>query len=149
MKNAGTCFLQGGVTGGQVPCHIPAQLCFVFACTIGFLPQDSGIAQKYAQNTSRLVPARTITWILPVLIFGRGEKVPAYILYLGKVVPYTAMGLLIIYCLKDVPVLESPHAIPEFLALALVSLTYLWKRNTILSVVAGMVVYMALVQMVF
>ena len=90
-----------------------------------------------------------MTRILPVLIFGRGEKVPDYILYLGKVVPFTAMGLLIVYCLKDVPVLESPHALPELIALAVVSGTYLWKRNSILSVVIGTAVYMLLVQAVF
>lgn len=89
------------------------------------------------------------TRLLPVLIFGRGEKVPDYILYLGKVVPFTAMGLLIVYCLKDVSVVESPHGLPELIALAVVSGSYLWKRNTILSVVIGTVVYMVLVQMVF
>jgi len=89
------------------------------------------------------------TRIVPVLIFGRGEKVPDYIMYLGKVVPYTAMGLLIVYCLKDVSVMDSPHALPEIISLAVVSLTYLWKRNSIFSVVTGTVLYMVLVQMVF
>lgn len=89
------------------------------------------------------------TRLLPVLIFGRGEKVPDYILYLGNVVPFTAMGLLIVYCLKDVSVVESPHGLPELVALAVVSGSYLWRRNTILSVVIGTVVYMMLVQMVF
>ena len=89
------------------------------------------------------------TRILPVLIFGRNEKVPDLILYLGKVVPFTAMGLLIVYCLKDVSVFSGSHALPEILALALVTGTYLWKRNTIFSVVAGTVFYMLLVQRVF
>lgn len=89
------------------------------------------------------------TRIVPVLIFGRGEKVPEYILYLGKVVPYTAMGLLIIYCLKDVQVLEAPHAVPEAISLTVVTLTYLWKRNSIMSVVIGTALYMILIQMVF
>ena len=89
------------------------------------------------------------TRILPVLIFGRGEKVPEYIVYLGKVVPYTAMGLLIVYCLRDVSFVSSPHGLPEILSLAIVSGTYLWKKNSILSVVIGTVVYMLLVQLVF
>lgn len=89
------------------------------------------------------------TRLLPVLIFGRGEKVPDYIVYLGKVVPYTAMGLLIVYCLKDVSLLETPHGLPEGIALAVVSGTYLWKRNTIFSVTIGTVLYMILVQAVF
>lgn len=93
--------------------------------------------------------ATLATRILPVLIFGQGKQVPDYILYLGKVVPYTAMGLLIVYCLKDVQVLEAPHAVPEILALAIVSGSYLWKRNTILSVVLGTAAYMAMVQLVF
>ncbi len=89
------------------------------------------------------------TRIVPVLIFGRGEKVPEFILYLGRVVPYTAMGLLIVYCLRDVPVLEAPHGLPEAISLAVVTVTYLWKRNSILSVVIGTALYMFLVQSVF
>ena len=89
------------------------------------------------------------TRILPVLIFGRGEKVPDYIMYLGDVVPYTAMGLLIVYCLKDVQITAAPHALPEIIAMAVVTASYLWKRNAILSVIVGTVVYMVLVQMVF
>ena len=93
--------------------------------------------------------ATLATRILPVLIFGRGEKVPDFILYLGKVVPYTAMGLLIVYCLKDVSIVEGTHALPEIISLAAVSVSYLWKRNTILSVVLGTILYMVLVQHVF
>ena len=93
--------------------------------------------------------ATLVTRIAPVLIFGRDRKVPDLILYLGKVMPYTAMGLLIIYCLKDVSVLEGSHALPEGIALAVVIASYIWKRNTIFSVVLGTVLYMVLVQVVF
>ena len=93
--------------------------------------------------------ATLLTRILPVLIFGRGEKVPGYIVYLGKVVPYTAMGLLIVYCLRDVSFLEGSHSLPEIIALAVVSISYIWKKNAILSVVIGTVLYMFLLQMVF
>lgn len=89
------------------------------------------------------------TRIVPVLIFGRGEKVPEFILYLGRVVPYTAMGLLIVYCLRDVPVFDAPHGLPELIALAAVAVSYIWKRNTIFSVVIGTALYMFLVQSVF
>ena len=89
------------------------------------------------------------TRIVPVLIFGRGEKVPEFILYLGRVVPYTAMGLLIVYCLRDMPLLEAPHGLPEIISLAVVTGTYRWKRNTILSVVAGTALYMLLLQSIF
>lgn len=74
---------------------------------------------------------------------------PGYIVYLGKVVPYTAMGLLIVYCLRDVSFLEGSHSLPEIIALAVVSISYIWKKNAILSVVIGTVLYMFLLQMVF
>ena len=89
------------------------------------------------------------TRIVPVLIFGRKDKVPEFILYLGRTVPYTAMGLLIVYCLKDVSLLSGTHALPEIISLAVVTATYLWKRNTVASVALGTVCYMMLVQKVF
>jgi len=93
--------------------------------------------------------ATIATRILPVVIFGRGKKVPDYILYLGKVVPYTAMGLLIVYCFKDLSISEAPHALPELIGMIIVVATYLWRRNTILSVVIGTVAYMVMVQFIF
>ena len=77
------------------------------------------------------------------------EKIPKYIMYLGKVVPYTAMGLLIVYCFKDVSIVQKTHALPELIAMSVVIASYLWKRIAIFSVVIGTVLYMLLVQMVF
>ena len=93
--------------------------------------------------------ATLLTRLLPVLIFGRGEKVPDFVMYLGRVVPYTAMGLLIVYCLRDVSFLSGSRGLPEAVALGIVAASYLWKRNTIASVVSGTLVYMLLVQRIF
>ncbi|MCR5409725.1 MAG: AzlD domain-containing protein [Lachnospiraceae bacterium] len=89
------------------------------------------------------------TRILPVLIFGRGEKIPDFILYLGKVIPYTAMGLLLVYCLRNVSVTGGSHGLPELIALLAVAVSYIFRRNTVLSVIIGTVLYMFLVQKVF
>ncbi len=89
------------------------------------------------------------TRILPVLIFGRGEKIPDFILYLGRVIPYTAMGLLLVYCLRNVSVTGGSHGLPELIALLAVALSYIFRRNTVLSVIIGTVLYMFLVQKVF
>ncbi len=89
------------------------------------------------------------TRIVPVLLFGRGDRVPDFILYLGRTVPYTAMGLLIVYCLRDVSLVTGSHGLPELIALIVVTVSYLWKRNTIVSVAVGTFVYMLLVQKVF
>lgn len=89
------------------------------------------------------------TRFLPFLIFGQGRKTPDIIVYLGKVLPYAIMGMLVVYCLKDVSFLTAPYGIPELLGCAAVAALHLWKRNTLLSIGAGTVFYMVLVQLVF
>ena len=89
------------------------------------------------------------TRFLPFLIFGEKRKTPALILYLGKVLPCAIMGMLVVYCLKEVKPLAYPYGIPELLGIALVALLHLWKRNSLLSIGAGTVFYMVLVQVVF
>ena len=89
------------------------------------------------------------TRVVPFLLFGQKETVPAFILYLGDVLPYASMGLLVVYCLKDVSFVSGSYGVPELIGLATVTATYLWKRNTILSIVVSTALYMFLVQIVF
>ena len=89
------------------------------------------------------------TRLLPFLIFGEKQETPKAIVYLGKVLPCAVMGMLVIYCLKDVSVLQFPHGIPELLGIAAVAILHLWKRNALLSIGIGTVFYMLLVQLVF
>lgn len=89
------------------------------------------------------------TRFLPFLIFGEKRKTPALILYLGKVLPCAIMGMLVIYCLKDVSILSAPFGLPELLGIAVVAILHLWKRNSLLSIGVGTVFYMLLVQFVF
>ena len=86
---------------------------------------------------------------LPFLIFGEKRTTPPLITYLGQVLPYSIMGMLVIYCLKEVSVLNAPFGIPEAIGCAVVALLHIWKRNTLLSIGAGTVCYMLLVQLVF
>ena len=89
-----------------------------------------------------------MTRFLPFLIFPEGKEPPEFIQYLGKVLPYAVIGLLVIYCLKDVPGSGS-YGIPEFLAIAFIVLLYRWKKSILLSIGGGTVFYMLLVQFVF
>ena len=89
------------------------------------------------------------TRFLPFLIFGNGKKTPDIILYLGKVLPYAIMGMLVVYCFKDVAFLAYPYGIPEILGCLAVAVLQLWKRNSLLSIGVGTVFYMLLVQLVF
>lgn len=86
---------------------------------------------------------------LPFWIFGENRKTPPLIAYLGQVLPYATMGMLVVYCLKGVDLTAAPFGIPEFLGCAVVALLHIWKRSTLLSIGAGTVCYMLLVQFVF
>lgn len=86
---------------------------------------------------------------LPFLIFGENRKTPPLITYLGQVLPYAIMGMLVVYCLKGVTLTAAPFGIPEVIGCAVVAGLHVWKRNTLLSIGAGTVCYMLLVQFVF
>ena len=84
---------------------------------------------------------------LPFWVFQK--KTPAYVEYLGRVLPSAIIGMLVIYCLKDMKILSVPYGAPELIAALLVILLQAWKRNILLSIVAGTAVYMFLGQAVF
>lgn len=86
---------------------------------------------------------------LPFIIFGGNKQTPGYIEYLGRVLPYAIMGMLIVYCLRETPVTVSPHGIPELIAIAVVTGLQIWRRNTLISILTGTVCYMILVQFIF
>lgn len=86
---------------------------------------------------------------LPFFVFGGTKKTPEFISYLGRVLPYAIMAMLVVYCLKGVTLFQAPYGIPEAIAVAVVILLHLWKRNTLISIAGGTVCYMFLVQIVF
>jgi len=85
----------------------------------------------------------------PFAIFGENRKTPEVIAYLGRVLPYAIMGMLVVYCLKDMSFVSAPFGIPEIIGCAVVAGLHVWKRNTLLSIGVGTVVYMIMVQFVF
>ena len=98
-----------------------------------------------------LIAAMSIVTILlrflPFIVFRK--QTPQYISYLGKVLPPAIIGMLVIYCLKDITPLINPFGVPELIAGACVVAIHVWKRNSIISILAGTIIYMVLVQMVF
>ena len=88
-----------------------------------------------------------LTRFLPFMVF-RG-RIPPYISYLGRVLPPAIIGMLVIYCLKDVDVTAGSHGIPEMISAALVVCLHAWKRNSLLSILSGTLIYMILIQLVF
>lgn len=86
-----------------------------------------------------------VTRALPFLIFGGKKEVSPVIQYLGKVLPPAIMIILVVYCLRNITFITGSRGIPEFLAIALVAILHLWKKNTLLSIGAGTIFYMLLV----
>ena len=83
---------------------------------------------------------------LPFFIFGGKRETPKIILYLGKVLPYSIMGMLVIYCLRSVITVGVGTGMAQLMACAIVVFLHLWKRNTLLSIIGGTAIYMILVQ---
>ena len=77
------------------------------------------------------------------------KPTPKTVQYLGKALPCAVFGLLVVYCLKHVSVFSGAHGIPEFIAIAVTAALHLWKKQMLLSIAAGTVVYMLLLQLVF
>ena len=86
---------------------------------------------------------------LPFLLFGENRKTLPMVAYLGRVLPYAIMGMLVVYCLKGVTLTAAPYGIPEAIGCAVVAALHIWKRNTLLSIGGGTVCYMLLVQFIF
>ena len=86
---------------------------------------------------------------LPFVIFNGNRKTPAMIDKLGKTLPYAIMGMLVVYCLRGTRFAEVSNWMPQTIATALVVGLHIWKRNTLLSIIAGTACYMVLVQVVF
>lgn len=85
---------------------------------------------------------------LPFLVMGN-RKTPAYIDYLGKYLSYAIMAMLVVYCLKSTSFTGATHGIPEIVSVFSVVLLHVWKRNTLLSIVAGTFIYMILINFAF
>lgn len=85
----------------------------------------------------------------PFIVWNKNRKAPKIIEKLGKILPYAVMGMLVVYCLKDVSFTAAAGFVPELAASLVVIGLYIWKRNTLISIVAGTVSYMLLVQFVF
>jgi branched-subunit amino acid transport protein AzlD len=65
-----------------------------------------------------------LTRVLPFLLFpSHKNKTPLFITYLGKVLPFSIIGMLIVYCFQSVSPFSWPHGLPE-LAAAIFVISY-------------------------
>ena len=104
---------------------------------------------QQAITIGAVVLGTVITRSLPFLIFPAGKETPGFIKYLGRVLPSAVFGMLVIYCLRNVDFLSGSHGAPELISIAAVTVLHLWKRQMLISIAGGTVIYMLLVQTVF
>lgn len=90
-----------------------------------------------------------ITRIVAFLLFPENKPTPRVVLYLGRVLPFAITAMLIVYCLKETPILAAPHGLPELISILVVAGLFLKFKNSLLAIAAGTILYMALVQLVF
>ena len=93
--------------------------------------------------------ATILTRFLPFVLFSGNRPTPRYVLYLGAALPPAIFAMLVVYCLKGVQLFSDSHGLPEANAIIVIAALHLWKKNTLLSIGAGTVCYMLLMQFVF
>ncbi|MDP9801579.1 branched-subunit amino acid transport protein AzlD [Arcanobacterium wilhelmae] len=84
----------------------------------------------------------------PFVVF-RGREVPAWVEYLGSVLPIAVMSALVVFMVRHVSPTSVGSVAPTVIALAVTIGVHLWKRNTSLSVIVGTLTYMVCVQAIF
>ena len=109
------------------PMTIPEQIITIVLCVLGTM----------------------LTRFLPFLVFSSKKPTPKYIIYLGKALPCAVFGMLVVYSLKNVSLFSGTHGIPELIAIGVTAGLHLWKKQMLLSIAGGTIVYMLLVQLVF
>jgi branched-subunit amino acid transport protein AzlD len=83
----------------------------------------------------------------PFLLFPNGKKVPDFVQWLGKQLPRAVMAMLVIYCLKDVSFSQTADWIPALVGVAVTAAVHVWKKQMILSISAGTIIYMVLLRL--
>lgn len=80
---------------------------------------------------------------LPFLFFAK-RRPPRALAFLEDYMPALAMTVLAVSSYTGLNWTSSPHGIPELVAGAFVAGLHLWKRNALLSILGGTILYMIL-----
>ncbi|MEM1486353.1 AzlD domain-containing protein [Oscillospiraceae bacterium PP1C4] len=86
---------------------------------------------------------------LPFVLFRDSRSVSGSVIYLGRILPFAIISILVVYCLRGIDFTAVPFGLPEIIATLLVVVIHVWKRNNLLSIGISTAVYMFLVQCVF
>ncbi|ERT58627.1 branched-chain amino acid transporter permease [Megasphaera vaginalis (ex Srinivasan et al. 2021)] len=104
---------------------------------------------EMALTVAVVVAGTMTTRYISFAVFAAQKEPPALVRYLGTVLPGAVMGLLVVYSLKDTILVTWPYGLPEIIASVVLVAVHLWRRNVLLSMAVGTILYMLLVQLVF
>ena len=90
-----------------------------------------------------------LTRFLPFVLFNEKRKTPEFVKYMGKCLPSAVFGMLVVYCLRSINVLQGSHGAPELIAVVIPGCLHLWKRQMLLSIAGGTVCYMLMLHFIF
>lgn len=108
--------------------------------------------QSETQAAVLIAVMAVVTFILrflPFVLFSKDRQMPSVVVYLGDVLPMAVMGMLVVYCLRNISLLNSPFGIPEMLSCLVVVVLQRWKRNSLISILSGTITYMVLIRVLF
>lgn len=100
-------------------------------------------------TVAALAAATAITRFLPFALFPEGKRVPEFVVYLGRILPFAAIGLLVVSCFSGVSFLSYPYGLPEIICVFVAAVLHWKKKNTLLSISVSTILYMVLIRFVF
>lgn len=110
------------------------------------------MTQTVIESLVTILVIAGITFLIrafPFLVFRSHKPIPKFVTYLGRVLPFAVIGMLVVYCLRGTSVFAYPYGIPEAVSILVIVLVHKWKHNMLLSIGGGTVLYMLLVQLIF
>lgn len=87
------------------------------------------------------------TRAVPFLFFGGKRGMPRTLRQISEKLPPAIIAILVVYCVKDALTLTNTTLPATLIALTLVTVLHLWRRNTLLSIAAGTLTYMLLLHL--
>jgi branched-subunit amino acid transport protein AzlD len=100
---------------------------------------------KAAVSVAIMAGITLFTRLFPFLFY-RNRDLPPVLTYIQRYIPPIIMTVLVIYCLHGVDWVGAPHGIPEIVCIVAVAALHLWKRNPLISIFGGTILYMVLIQ---
>ena len=92
--------------------------------------------------------ASGITFLIrafPFLVFKK-RQMPAFLKEIADKLPPAIIAVLVVYCLKGPLTVLGTETIAAAIAIAGVVILHIWKRNTLLSVAVGTILYMIFIR---